>query len=92
MVFWRKIFQLHLNYGTKGYRYWDYSKVSTISPKLKDRFKKGKNWIDLDRSIYEPIKQGITILKHGNKNRDVSLFFSFIFSKNAQDIFKKFGY
>jgi molybdate transport system substrate-binding protein len=80
------------NYALKATDIGIIARSLLFSPKLKDRFKKGKNWIDLDRSIYEPIKQGITILKHGNKNRDVSLFFSFIFSKNAQDIFKKFGY
>jgi molybdate transport system substrate-binding protein len=68
------------------------AKSLLFAPKLKDRFKKGKNWIDLNSSIYEPIKQGVVILKHGYKNKDVSLFFSFLFSKDAQKIFREFGY
>lgn len=68
------------------------AKSLLFAPKLKSRFKKGKNWIDLNSSIYEPIKQGVVILKHGYRNRDVSLFFSFLFSRDAERIFREFGY
>jgi molybdate transport system substrate-binding protein len=54
---------------------------------------KGK-WIELDRSDYEPIKQGIVILKHGEKHsKKASLdFYNFIFSDSGQKILKKYGY
>jgi molybdate transport system substrate-binding protein len=79
------------NYALKATDIGIVAKSLLYSPKLKN-FKEGKNWISIDKSLYTPIKQGIVVLKNGDKKRDVALFFEFIFSKKAQDIFKKYGY
>ena len=67
------------------------AKSALFSPKLA-HLKKGENWVELDSKLYTPIKQGIVILKHGKKNTEVSAFYAFIFSREAQIIFEKFGY
>jgi len=79
------------NYALKATDIGIVAKSLLYSPKLKN-FKEGENWISIDKSLYTPIKQGIVVLKKGEKNSDVALFFEFIFSKKAQDIFKKYGY
>ena len=67
------------------------AKSALYSPKMA-HFKKGLNWSEIDSNLYSPIDQGIVILKHGEKSSAVALFYTFIFSKEAEDIFKKFGY
>ncbi len=66
------------------------AKSIVLAANMKD---KGK-WVDVDPQSYEPIAQGIVMLKHaakGNAN-DAQKFYDFIFSAKAQDIFKKYGY
>ena len=56
---------------------------------------KGKGvFKELNTDDYSPIKQGIVILKYGDrKNKKESLaFYNFIFSKEAQQILKRNGY
>lgn len=67
------------------------AKSSLYSPKM-SHFKEEINWSDVDRTLYTPIKQGIIILKKGDKNDEVKAFYDFILSKKAQKIFKDFGY
>ena len=67
------------------------AKSSLYSPYM-SHFKKGENWSEVDHKLYTPIDQGIVILKSGEKSMAVSAFYSFIFSKKASKIFKKFGY
>ena len=52
----------------------------------------GKNWVEVDKTLYEPIRQGIVILKHGRGKPEARAFYNFILSKQAGDIFKKYGY
>ncbi len=80
------------NYALKATDVGIVAKSLLLSPKLKGRFKEGVNWVELNSSIYEPIKQGTVILKEGAGDRDVALLFSFLFSREAQEIFKRFGY
>ena len=56
------------------------------------RYKRGINWIEIDKKFYTPIDQGIVILKNGKNNDDIKAFYNFILSEKARDIFKKFGY
>jgi len=65
------------------------AKSSLYSPKL-SYLKEHKNWIDVDIKLYTPISQGIVLLQKSNK--DVKLFYDFMFSQKAQTILKKFGY
>ncbi len=67
------------------------AKSSLYSSKM-SHFKKGINWIDVDAKLYEPINQGIVILKEGEADSDVVKFYNFILSQKAKKIFKDFGY
>ena len=67
------------------------AKSSLYSPKLK-RFKKGKNWAEVDSSLYTPIEQGVVILQRGSEKKSVENFYDFILSEKAKKIFQDFGY
>ena len=67
------------------------AKSALFSPKMA-HLKKGIHWNAVDPKLYTPIDQGIVLLKHGEKSTEASAFYSFIFSKKAEEIFKKFGY
>ena len=67
------------------------AKSSLYSPKMAE-FKKGINWGEVDPKLYAPIDQGIVILKEGEKNAGVEVFYNFILSKKAKKIFEDFGY
>lgn len=64
------------------------SKSSVLSPKLKHTGK----WLEIDKSLYNPIKQGVVVLKNGKGKKTVFSFYKFIFSKKAKEIFQKYGY
>lgn len=61
------------------------SKAVVLSPEMVG---KGR-WVDVEDSIYTPIAQGVVLLKRENKAEE---FYGFLFSNQAQDILKKFGY
>jgi molybdate transport system substrate-binding protein len=52
----------------------------------------GKNWAEVDTSLYSPIRQGMVVLKHGKTKPEANAFYHFILSKQAGEIFKKYGY
>lgn len=66
------------------------SKSVLFSPKIK---KKGHS-VDVDKSLYSPIEQGVVLLKHGkkNNNKNTELFYKFMFSDETKTILTKFGY
>ena len=68
------------------------AKSSMYSVKLKGKNLKGKNWVDVDPKLYDPIKQGIILLKHAEGNSDAKKFYDFIFSDKAKAVFEKYGY
>ena len=49
-------------------------------------------WKRVEPTLYQPIKQGMVILKHGAGNQMANKFFIYVQSKSAQNIFKQFGY
>ncbi len=61
------------------------SKSVVLSPKLKN---KGV-WIEIDERLYNPIKQGVVVIR---KNFYAEKFLNFLFSKKAKKILKKYGY
>ena len=67
------------------------AKSSLFSPRLL-KFKNSEHFSDVNITLYTPIKQGAVILKEGKESADVKAFYSFLYSKKAQDIFQKFGY
>lgn len=46
----------------------------------------------IDPKTYDPILQGIVILKHGAANADADKFYKYILSPAAKTIFKAYGY
>ena len=66
------------------------AKSIVLAPNMKD---KGE-WIEIEKEAYEPIAQGVVILKHAQAANldDARKFFDFLFSDQAQEIFEKYGY
>ena len=64
------------------------AKSVVLSPQMKN---KGR-WIEIDKSLYSPIKQGIVILKHGENNLYAQKFIEFLLSDTGKKILKKYGY
>jgi molybdate transport system substrate-binding protein len=67
------------------------AKSSLYSPKMGE-YREGVNWISVDPKLYNPIEQGIVILKNGEGSREVASFYAFILSVRAEKILKNFGY
>lgn len=51
-------------------------------------------WVEIDPSLYSPIAQAAVITLHGQNNhpRESRLFFDFLFSDKAREIFLRYGY
>lgn len=66
------------------------AKSIVIAPEIKG---KGK-WIEVPPETYEPIAQGVVILKHGSQNNGEAArkFYGFVLSAKAREIFAKNGY
>jgi len=65
---------------------------SVLYAKTMQKYQKGHHWLPLDPSLYEPIRQGAVLLKHGAKNPDAAAFFRFLLSEEAAKIFQRYGY
>jgi molybdate transport system substrate-binding protein len=65
---------------------------SSLFSKNMTRFKKSKDWISIDSTLYTPIKQGIVLLKSSKNSKEYKAFYDFILSDKAKEIFKKYGY
>ncbi len=65
---------------------------STLFSDKMQNYKKGLNWVEVDRTLYAPIHQGIVILEKGKDNQEVLNFYNFLLSNKAKKIFKEFGY
>ena len=52
------------------------------------------NHVAIDKSLYEPIHQGIVLLKSGKEKnlKNAALFYNFMFSEETKSILTKFGY
>jgi molybdate transport system substrate-binding protein len=66
------------------------AKSIVLAPDMKDQGK----WIEIEKDAYEPIAQGVVILKHAQRENldEAQKFFDFLFSKEAGEIFKRYGY
>ncbi|MCF6173933.1 MAG: molybdate ABC transporter substrate-binding protein [Sulfurimonas sp.] len=64
------------------------AKSSLFSKKM-TKYKKNINWVEINSKIYTPINQGIVMLKH---SKDIKAFYDFILSKEAKQIFERYGY
>ena len=63
--------------------------ASALYSKQMRTYKENVNWIVLDPTDYAPIKQGIVLL---DTSDEAKAFYHFILSKEAQEIFKRYGY
>lgn len=60
-----------------------------------DPSQKGKgSWVEVDSKTYNPIAQGVVLLKRKSTEPGIQArqFYNFLFSKRAQATFRKFGY
>ncbi len=64
------------------------SKSSVLAPVVKSK----GIWVEVDKNLYNPIKQGAVLLKNAKNKKQAYEFFRFLFSKKAKEIFKKYGY
>ncbi|OJJ14411.1 molybdate ABC transporter substrate-binding protein [marine bacterium AO1-C] len=66
------------------------AKSVVVSPRLKG---KGK-WVEIDETFYQPIKQGVVLIKQADtkKMAQARKFYEFLFSTAAQKILQKYGY
>jgi len=66
------------------------AKSIVLAPNMKDQ----GQWIEVPKESYEPIAQGVVILKHAEKENLAAAqqFFDFLFSAEAGKIFERYGY
>lgn len=66
------------------------AKSVVLAPEMQRRGK----WIEVPRGSYEPIAQGVVILRHGMETQPESArkFVEFLFSGHARAILEKYGY
>ncbi|MDP2783872.1 MAG: molybdate ABC transporter substrate-binding protein [Sulfurimicrobium sp.] len=66
------------------------AKSVVVSPEMKGQGK----WVDVPRDAYEPIAQGVVILKHGRETNAAAAakFYDFLASAKARAIFQQYGY
>lgn len=56
------------------------------------QYQEGKDWVEVDRTLYTPIAQGVVMLKTAQNNADAKAFYEFLLSASAKKIFKEYGY
>lgn len=66
------------------------AKAVVVSPEMKGQGK----WIDLPKDSYQPIPQGLVILKHGQQKNPASArqFHDFVLSAKSRMILERYGY
>jgi molybdate transport system substrate-binding protein len=67
------------------------AKSALFAPQMK-KYKKGKNWVDLNPTLYNPIEQGMVLIKRNQKSSQYKAFYDFILSEDAKKIFQNYGY
>jgi len=66
------------------------AKSVVVSPEMKGQGK----WVDLPKESYQPIAQGIVVLRHGQKNNAklAQQFHDFVLSPKSRAILERYGY
>jgi molybdate transport system substrate-binding protein len=67
------------------------AKSALFSPHMK-RFQEGKNFTEVPKNLYNPIKQGIVILSRSHNITDAQKFYNFMLSDEAKTILQHYGY
>lgn len=68
------------------------SKSALYSPALSGYNIKKIHYIEINTNKYNPINQGVVIMKYSKNKNEAKLFYDFLFSNEAKKIFKKLGY
>lgn len=50
------------------------------------------NWVDVNKNLYDPIAQGVVVIKAAANADAAQKFYKFLFGKEAKAIFIKYGY
>jgi molybdate transport system substrate-binding protein len=90
LVFGESISQVNQYIDSKSVDVGFTAKAVVLSAGLQGRGK----WVEVPHESYQPIAQGIVMLKYGSENNGDAArkFYDFVFSSNAQAIFTKYGY
>jgi len=90
LVYGESISQVNQYIDTKTVDVGFTAKSVVMSPELKNT----GTWIDLPAESYEPIEQGMVILKYGAQNHGEAArkFYGFVLSKQSRDILSQYGY
>ena len=90
MIFGESIGQVNQYIDTQAVEIGFTAKSVVLAPQMQGRGK----WVEVPKISYQPIEQGIVILKHGAETNAASAkrFMEFMASSNARNILEKFGY
>lgn len=89
LIYGESISQINQFVNTQAAQFGFTSKSVVLAPNLKG---KGQ-WLELDADSYTPIAQGIVLVNQKTQeNPDAKQFYDFIFSEEARNILKKYGY
>jgi len=62
---------------------------SLLYSKELSKYKEGVNFVEIKPTLYNPIKQAALLISN---SKEATNFYNFLFSKEAKDIFRKYGY
>ncbi len=88
IVYGESIAQVNI-YLTTGVANVGFTTEAVISDPTK---KQQLYWKKIEPKLYQPIQQGMVILKHAEKNKQAEQFFQYMQSTSARNILKKYGY
>jgi molybdate transport system substrate-binding protein len=90
LIYGESIAQVNQYIDTQAVEIGFTAKSVVLAPQMQGR----GTWIEVPRDSYQPIEQGIVLLKHGNETNAVAAkqFMGFMVSARARSILEKFGY
>lgn len=90
LIYGESIAQVNQYIDTKSVEIGFTAKSVVLAPQMQGRGK----WIELPRESYQPIEQGVVLLKHGAEKHaePAKRFMEFMASASARSILQKFGY
>ncbi len=59
---------------------------------LASHLKQKGNWLEVEQKYYPKIEQGVVLIRQKRVKKEAEKFYHFLFSKEAQQILKDFGY
>ncbi len=68
------------------------TKSALFTPALEKFKSDSSNWWPVPDSLYQPIEQGLALLKQSSENKHAKTFITYILSEDARNLFKQYGY